>query len=310
MTTIVASAPGKVVLSGEYAVLFGHPAVSMAVDRRAVAEIDESGDDELLCSGATSGADPGIRDCVCDVLGIEPVRGALRLDTSAFVDPVGGIKLGIGSSAALTAALTRALAPKGTDAAALLDLAARAHAALQGGRGSGVDVATSVSGGLIRYTRGASPSSLGWPRGLHYALLWSGQPVTTAERVDRVTAAPGGPALRELGSATAALADAWSSGDAAAVVDGYPDYISALRAFDVDHSLGIFDAGHDVLTTRGSASGVVYKPCGAGGGDVGIALGRDAGALAAFAADAEATGFHRLDAGLDPAGARLDETMA
>jgi len=34
-TPIMASAPGKVVLSGEYAVLDGAPAVCMAVDRRA-----------------------------------------------------------------------------------------------------------------------------------------------------------------------------------------------------------------------------------------------------------------------------------
>ena len=34
-TTVVASAPGKAVLCGEYAVLDGAPAVCMALDRRA-----------------------------------------------------------------------------------------------------------------------------------------------------------------------------------------------------------------------------------------------------------------------------------
>ena len=32
--TVVASAPGKIVLSGEYAVLFGAPAICLAVNRR------------------------------------------------------------------------------------------------------------------------------------------------------------------------------------------------------------------------------------------------------------------------------------
>ena len=43
--TVVASAPGKIVLSGEYAVLAGAPAIVMAVDRRArVAIADVDGD--------------------------------------------------------------------------------------------------------------------------------------------------------------------------------------------------------------------------------------------------------------------------
>ena len=40
-----ASAPGKVVLSGEYAVLDGAPAVCMAVDRRAIARVSACGGD-------------------------------------------------------------------------------------------------------------------------------------------------------------------------------------------------------------------------------------------------------------------------
>ena len=66
------------------------------------------------------------------------------------------------------------------------------------------------------------------------------------------------------------MAEAWCS--AATVLDEFPGYIEHLRRFSVDHGLGIFDAGHDRLTTDAAASGLVYKPCGAGGGDVGMVL--------------------------------------
>ena len=44
--TEVASAPGKIVLAGEYAVLWGAPAICMAVDRRAVAKVGPLTDGE------------------------------------------------------------------------------------------------------------------------------------------------------------------------------------------------------------------------------------------------------------------------
>ena len=54
---------------------------------------------------------------------------------------------------------------------------------------------------------------------------------------------------------------------------------------------------------------VVYKPCGAGGGDVGIAVARSAESLASFAAIASQQGFKRLDVQIDPAGARLETQL-
>ncbi|MDH5619728.1 MAG: hypothetical protein OEZ11_14015, partial [Gammaproteobacteria bacterium] len=51
--TVVASAPGKIVLSGEYAVLFGAPAICMAVNRRAFARVADSDDRE--CHVTTPG---------------------------------------------------------------------------------------------------------------------------------------------------------------------------------------------------------------------------------------------------------------
>ena len=53
--SVTASAPGKIVLCGEYAVLWDAPAVCMAVNRRAVATVAQSGDGD--CHLETPGFD-------------------------------------------------------------------------------------------------------------------------------------------------------------------------------------------------------------------------------------------------------------
>jgi phosphomevalonate kinase len=106
--TVTASAPGKIVLSGEYAVLDGAPAIAMAVDRRAVASVSDNTNDEcrVVTEGFESSGDARYRivEAVC---GARPAGRDFVLDTRAFV--ADGRKLGIGSSAALTVALVAAL---------------------------------------------------------------------------------------------------------------------------------------------------------------------------------------------------------
>ncbi len=84
-------------------------------------------------------------------------RGRMVIDSSAFFS-ARGHKLGFGSSAAVTVALT-ALISGGPELASgeLVDLAVQAHRHAQGGRGSGYDVVTSLLGGVGVFTGGARP---------------------------------------------------------------------------------------------------------------------------------------------------------
>ncbi|MCP5091225.1 MAG: hypothetical protein GY949_09910 [Gammaproteobacteria bacterium] len=86
----------------------------------------------------------------------------------------------------------------------------------------------------------------------------------------------------------------------------YPGYIATLQKFSVDHDLGIFDAGHDQLAAAAAAAGLVYKPCGAGGGDVGILLGLSDGQLDHFVAATAASCCHVLECKLDTNGVELE----
>ena len=102
------------------------------------------------------------------------------------------------------------------------------------------------------------------------------------------------------------MCDAWRSGHADAVLAEYVPYIGVLRQFSIDHDLGIFDAGHDELTDAAMVDGLVYKPAGAGGGDIGMLLGRSDEDLEAFLQRHARLVNGVLHCELDPAGVRLE----
>jgi len=322
MRQVVASAPGKLVLCGEYAVLDGAPGISAALDQRATVTMAAADRWSVVCPGFAedeqafsivseadrlhlrwpAGASPvPLLDAVfeesgCLARSAERRIGphAMILDTTAF--HVRGNKLGLGSSAALTAALSAALAAveDGGEAAAR-SLALEAHRRLQHGRGSGIDIATSIAGGLIRYTaENAAAEPLAWPEGLCVAVLWSGVEARTTQKLAHLETAPSHPSRPALKDAAADTAAAWQTGDAGAVLTATRAWVTALAAFSDAHGLDVFAAGHAGLTALAREQGLVYKPCGAGGGDVGVVLGNEAAAVDEFAQSAVARGFERL----------------
>lgn len=165
------SAPGKLFVSGEYAVLWGGLARVLAVEPRVPALCRRRGDRriELVLEDSRLGGVATVAG-VCWERPIEPafrfvahtVDLALRAvgrDTSGFSvafassPSSGGKKLGLGSSARASVLAAEACrwATEGTFDA--LKLALAAHAEAQGGRGSGGDVVACYEGGLVRYRR-------------------------------------------------------------------------------------------------------------------------------------------------------------
>lgn len=324
---VIASAPGKLVLSGEYAVLDGAPAVAMAVNCRARVTIELSGNDHHTVIA------PGYSDVkgtfrsndadfewleggevyellrhVWQEAGVRPKQHwAITLDTSAFIYGESGNKLGLGSSAAVSVALATALVCASEIDADATRIAFNAHQRFQGGMGSGVDIACSASGGLSAYTvNGGAARRLDWPDGLACGIIWVGVSASTRKRLAQLEHQDDHVSRAALALASRRMAAAWSSGSARNVLDGYPDYIGVLREFSVDHDLGIFDAGHAELTDMAARAGLVYKPCGAGGGDTGVVLATGRDAVDAYLGDARSMGMHPVEFGLDSNGARID----
>jgi len=323
MIDVSTSAPGKVVIAGEYAVLDGAPAICMAVNRRAHVSITTSDNDHhsVLAPGFSESA--GRFTAVGNR--IEWLAGAdefslleavwqeaaptvsenltIVLDSNDFIDPASSVKLGIGSSAALTVALIAAFDKVTDDDINVLRAATDAHRRFQQGSGSGVDIACSLAGGLVEYRIGGeSASSLTWPNGLAYALLWSGVAASTDEKLNQLARTEAGQARAELVIASARVAASWREGNPVEILQQLRDYTKALRKFDVDHRLGIFDAGHAKLADAAAPAGLVYKPCGAGGGDLGIVIASDVSEIATFVDAARESKFKQLNMAIDETG--------
>lgn len=328
MKPLSVSAPGKAVISGEYAVLRKAPAISVALDRRAVVRTAKS-DDEYHHVATPGHADGRWRFTANDAgeihwldelpeAGLRLVEEAWRvctprggghlsiaIDTVEFFAPDSGQKLGLGGSAAAMTALVGALAEPATVPGDVGILAGRAHKALQNGFGSGVDIATSCLGGVIEFRRdsGYAPLQHPWPHGLRYRFLWSGRAADTTSRIRQLDSFNDtGKSWASLSAAAEAAATAWKRNNVTEILEVFHRYTNTLQQFSIDHDLGIFDAGHSDVMNLATQFGVVYKPCGAGGGDIGIVLADDEKAIDRFCDAAEAPGFSALDVSLDAQG--------
>nr|WP_067298585.1 GHMP kinase [Marinobacterium profundum] len=165
-TAIRVSAPGSIMVMGEHAVLFGHRAIACAVNRFMHLHLVRRNDREIhvrSALGTVSGTlDTLPRDenlsFVLATIGLfaERLPCGFELDIqSEFSHTVG-----LGSSAAVTAALVAALLAccnESTEPDYVFDHALAIIHRVQG-RGSGTDLAASVYGGLIGYT--VSPRSV------------------------------------------------------------------------------------------------------------------------------------------------------
>jgi phosphomevalonate kinase len=149
-----------------------------------------------------------------------------------------------------------------------------------------------------------------WPAGLHYRYFFSGKSASTSDAIARTAAIPDSDAiLLGLVASAGDAAIAMASGNVDDAISAIGAYSRALKSFDETHRLGIFAAGHERIMRHATDIGAVYKPCGAGGGDIGIALDTDQGRLDALTEKAAGEGFVLLDLQMDNDGVR-QETLA
>ncbi len=317
---IRASAPGKIVLWGEYAVLRGAPAMVMAVDREAICTIHLNQDD-FNRDGPHGVGDPwqfeslGF-DAVPTCVGREaligrtppptssaqelawhvlqtmnhaalPSSGRVVTDTRLFYQA--GNKLGVGSSAAMCTALAGAFAAV-MDQPLTYSVALAAHRHAQGKLGSGIDVAAAYHGGLLKFQSGeVAPATL--PEWLDSVFIWTGQPARTVEYLTRFAQWLETADLTPLSLLTETAESLFVTND---LLRDLSRYTACLRILDNVAGLGIYSPAHEQLEHLATACEVVYKPCGAGGGDVGVAFSDRTNRLEEFARAAIAANFHQI----------------
>ncbi len=340
MRRVEASAPGKAVLIGEYAVLHGAPALVMAVERRVRVSIDACSADASRLEAPQLAANPLYFDVEADgslrwadagAAGDElalsrnllarslaqagahalPEPGGLhvRIDSSELYlhDEGGPIKLGLGSSAAVTVALSAALQCylQGTAPAAKPELAEllHSHRQMQGGRGSGLDLAAALEGGLLAYRLiGERPQfeSMAWPPDWPLMFVWSGEAASTGrflasyarwrsgdpQAADSLWQAMDGCCREALESV-----ECGALGRFMTCINNYRGLMGKIGA-RIDAP--VLNPQHQRLAAIALEQGAAYKPCGAGGGDLGMFAAADGAQLERLRSRIRAHGFREL----------------
>ena len=261
---------GKVILLGEHAVVYGHPALAAAIELGVDITAAPAGEDSLVVPawGLATGLFPAVA-AIKAALGVtEP----LALTGVATVPA----RAGLGSSAALAVAVARALgAPEGD-----VERVAMAAERLFHDNPSGIDVALAAGGGVGVYRRGAGLERVPAPP-LRLAVALSGEPRSTAEQVAGVAARRAAhpqvvdQVLARLGEL--ALDGVAALGDLPALGTLFDEAHAKLRV------LGVSTPLLDELCARARDAGALgAKLTGGGGGGAVIAVGDEEAIVAAW----------------------------
>ena len=339
---IETSAPGKLVILGEYAVLEGAPALVSALNARSRVLVEVRDEPGVWLEAPDIGAggvslvwdergvryvdpiEPEVRsrlNLVETVLGYfgsevfspETFPKGLRIviDTHEFFSAKVGGKLGIGSSAATCVALAGALSGLQGESERsaqeelddLFQLSLRLHREVQGGVGSGVDIAASVYGGWLEFRpRGAEGD---WPEVVSHSVppdlemmsVFTGISTSTAAYVKEVFGAREHSPL-EFDSLMGELREVSEAGVRAFAAADVPTFLSLITGyFALLGRLGDLSGVAIVTPPHRDAQGVivrrggVYKSSGAGGGDIGVGFLRGDGSIEQLQKDLENKGL-------------------
>ena len=294
---VTASAPGKVYLFGEHAVVYGEPAVPCAIDRRARVTVEERDDDHLRVHaedlsldgftveyGGRTDANPDVdvsQSLVEAATGyvdaaVAQARDAADAPRAGFditIESEIPLGAGLGSSAAVTAAgILAATRELGADLSAteVADRAYQAELAVQEGNASRADTFCSATGGAVR-VEGDDCRSLDAPE-LPFVIGFDGGAGDTGALVAGV---------RELkdeydfaAETVAAIGDLVRNGEAAL---GAGDVAELGQLMDFNHgllsALGVSARSLDAMVWAARDAGALgAKLTGAGGGGCVVAL--------------------------------------
>ena len=198
---VEASAPGKVILFGEHAVVYGKPAIAVAVDKRAIIKISENEKDHIRVHidnlGASATLDQlnheisvengksGILKYVLEAL--KMVHNASPIDIEIDLKlPIGA---GLGSSAAVTVATIAAASKYNNNKLTKKEIAQKAHQVELNVQNSASPIDTTIStyGGAVYLSENAEyikPLNINWD----YPLIigFTPRPGNTGKLVEQV----------------------------------------------------------------------------------------------------------------------------
>lgn len=199
---VTTSAPGKLVLFGDHAAVYGYPCLVTAVDLRYYVTVEHSGESGILIETPALKTQGKIRHFSLNENTDESpketafVEAAIREFVKAY-PPESGIRIttdgpvitfGLGSSSAITVATIKALAALNRvelTPRQIFDLSYTAVIKVQG-TGSGVDVAAAIYGGTIYYVKNHAKLETLTTQPLPILIGYSGEKVQTTNYIAQV----------------------------------------------------------------------------------------------------------------------------
>lgn len=246
-------APGKVILLGEHAVVYGRTAIAAAIDRQVrVSVVPQAVSPRVVCGEGSARVEAPFALNLFAPKESEPSPQATRLEQATLrAAAILGIEahdlrieiasdlptaVGLGSSAALSVALVRALAGFSSQ---VLEASAICAAAFElerlfHGFPSGIDNTVATYGGLVAFTRNQTPRHLDCPQPLPLVIAIGRAPRETQAAVR---------ALRQRREADPQAYEGWFD-EIADLVSGAED---ALANADWRRLGGLFNRNHTLL---------------------------------------------------------------
>ncbi|MCG7494394.1 mevalonate kinase [Thalassobius sp. Cn5-15] len=285
MRQITTSAPGSIMITGEHAVVYGHRAIVAAVDQRITVALRQRMDRRISITSQIAERFETTLDnlapshdyrfvVACIRAHLDALDYGFDLTITSEVDPT----LGLGSSAAVTIATLGALtALTCADTSGIHQTAVSIIRDIQG-RGSGADLAASLSGGMISYrapTDTTATEIAKLPAPTELALKYAGYKTPTAEVLRLIAERMAGneQAFADLYAAMGAEAEAAinsaQSKDWTAFATSLTQYQQLLE------QLGVSDDTLDRIIAEAQADTHVQavKISGSGLGDCVVAIG-------------------------------------
>ncbi|MDX9720948.1 MAG: hypothetical protein RBU37_09365 [Myxococcota bacterium] len=315
MTHVVVEAPAKLIVFGGYGLLIGAPGLAVPLRRKVRVELGPESSDtfclEAIVNAQGSRVEGASRILVHALASFTPPLQArelaalgIQFDSSQVERD--GHKLGLGGSAALMVAACEALAKACQRQSPSFEQVDRAHRALQGGLGSGIDVAVSWSRApvvLRRFPSGSlwwRPSSLRLPAWRAYSLGGQLPTFVGLERARPLLAEPP-PEWRRVAQLQELLWALMRLGALRPQLRLFAALEAALAQLGERLGIDIVCARHRALSQLAGAHALVSIPSGAGGGELSLVLGEPT-AMPSWDEVASAAGYLEV--------ARFDGEMA